>query len=186
MNRADNGGTLGIGYAPAAGPYWSRMLGPVGGSFVSGGSYRWEPGSVGGNNDLIIVTSGEWVWHPNPGGGNPTPPAGFPSSFVAPRHPPSARKAYKAPEFCGSEGTEWVPEGNWAGACRQHDDCYGTLGSNKEICDINLGLGVLAYCTEALWNPAVCVAPSVLYWFGVTVGGWGPYLKSQRRTGGGW
>ncbi len=41
-------------------------------------------------------------------------------------------------DFCGSNGTEFIPDGDWAAACAIHDSCYATLGVSKEQCDVAL------------------------------------------------
>jgi RHS repeat-associated protein len=55
-------------------------------------------------------------------------------------------------DWCGSVGTEWVPESdplgssNFQSACRTHDDCYGQCGSDKFDCDWNLGHDMQDQC----------------------------------------
>jgi RHS repeat-associated protein len=177
------GGVAG-GYSPAS----SLALGW--GSGRLNGTQRWIPGSTsGGNNSEIFITLGHWEWVPN-GSMLMLPYIVDWRQVTPPRNVRAGRSPPKPPsrkDFCGSEGTEWVPDANWADACRTHDQCYATPGASKALCDANLGLGVLAYCIEATWVPPVCAGAGATYWFGVTTGGWGPYLRSQRRiSGGGW
>lgn len=56
---------------------------------------------------------------------------------------------------CGDESTDWiVPDSLGAAdflpACRKHDICYGTLDSNKDTCDANLGANMKLACQSNL------------------------------------
>lgn len=42
-------------------------------------------------------------------------------------------------DYCGSNGSEWVADGNWGEACAWHDACYAAQ-AGKEYCDAMLGL----------------------------------------------
>lgn len=87
-------------------------------------------------------------------------------------------------DWCGSSEFN-APEGNWAQACQVHDACYAQRGGlfGKTSCDLQLAGNIIAACTEKLWVPAVCVAPALLGWVGVTALGSGPYCRAQRRRG---
>jgi len=70
-------------------------------------------------------------------------------------------------DWCGgSNWTRYVPEGNWAGACKTHDECYGTLGANKHNCDIALGVDIVEECSfgkNGIIIPAPCAIVGVSY-----------------------
>jgi hypothetical protein len=55
-------------------------------------------------------------------------------------------------DWCGSQGTEWVPEGmggvDWSDACKTHDECYGTSGANKFLCDYGLQQDISLACAK--------------------------------------
>jgi RHS repeat-associated protein len=66
------------------------------------------------------------------------------------------------PDWCGSQGFN-VPDGNWGSACKNHDDCYGRIGSNKEGCDAQLALEITAVCTEKSIVVPACAFIGALY-----------------------
>ena len=89
------------------------------------------------------------------------------------------------PNGCGPEGGPSVPDNptgcedtSFLGACNEHDECYGTCGSNKSTCDdVFLGevygetcTGMLCICSESSCAPA-CFEFADLYYG--AVGGWG-------------
>jgi RHS repeat-associated protein len=84
-------------------------------------------------------------------------------------------------DWCGSHGTEWVPDGNWGIACRNHDGCYGTLGVNKERCDGQLALEIAAECTgnSNFVGLPVCGIIGVAYGGGLIIAGI-PYGPSRK------
>jgi RHS repeat-associated protein len=133
-----------------------------------------QGGAAGGE----IVVTGTRIHKPTPPARIPAP---FPTWQSAPVVVAAAAEGGSKQDYCGSKGTEWVPEGDWAEACKIHDDCYGRPGSNKALCDAQLGMNVTAACTQDIWLPPICAVPGVIYWFGVTVGGWGPYERGQKR-----
>jgi len=75
------------------------------------------------------------------------------------------------PDWCGSRGTEFFPEGNWAQACRRHDACYSRLGAIKEVCDLELMAGITVECSERIFIPGLCAVPGAAYGVGLIVGG---------------
>jgi hypothetical protein len=77
-------------------------------------------------------------------------------------------------DVCGSQGSEWVPDGNWSEACSRHDSCYSTTGANKEVCDITLIWGITAICSAKIFIHAACVVPGVLYGGSLIILGWTP------------
>lgn len=96
-----------------------------------------------------------------------------------------------ARDWCGSEGSEIVPDGNWAAACAAHDRCYATPGSNKELCDARLGRDIILICSTNFARPIplpICAYVGLSYsciligtgWqFGVNVG---PSRVAFRRA----
>ena len=60
-----------------------------------------------------------------------------PDATRTPTNIPTAPRSIE--DFCGSKGTEWVPElgyGGKSGPCANHDKCYGDCnGPSKEECD---------------------------------------------------
>lgn len=71
--------------------------------------------------------------------------------------------------------TDWEcsssPEGNWHHCCVRHDYDY-VEGNGKWRSDARL-----AWCIFKKGHPAI----SLIYWVGVTIGGWKPYLKYKRE-----
>ena len=57
-------------------------------------------------------------------------------------------------DYCGSLGSEWVPESdplgssNYQHACDIHDTCYGTCGAEKISCDWDLSENMASECRE--------------------------------------
>ncbi len=62
-------------------------------------------------------------------------------------------------DWCGSNGSEWVPDGSWGEACRKHDICYGTQGASKEGCDKQLDRNIQLECIKK-HGPDVALACS--------------------------
>ena len=84
-------------------------------------------------------------------------------------------------DWCGSTGTEWVPDSTWGQSCKIHDACYGTQGSSKFQCDFNLGIGVALLCAGNGKSFRECAGIGGTYFWGVTIFGIGPYNKAQNR-----
>ena len=92
-------------------------------------------------------------------------------------------------DYCGSEGSEAVPDGNWGDACAVHDECYSTPGASKEACDAKLALDIAAECTEnsSIIGLPVCGVIGTLYGGGLIILGLpgGPsrkaYDDAQRK-----
>jgi len=156
-------------------------------SVISGGGStpgQAAPGGGGGGGDIFVIGR-----RPKPAPAPPpeeeivitAPHASPPAQTAAPAAPPLVLAAApKKQDFCGSKGTEWVPDGDWSEACRVHDNCYGTAGANKAKCDALLGVNVAADCIDDTWAVPVCGLIGFIYWEGVNFGGWPAYLKAQR------
>ena len=88
---------------------------------------------------------------------------------------------------CGSDGTEWVPDGfagaDFGPACNRHDDCYASSSStDRKDCDEALKDGLDAACKDefAWYNPTreVCLEAAYGYYLAVRQWGDGPYAGS--------
>jgi RHS repeat-associated protein len=90
----------------------------------------------------------------------------------------------KPQDWCGSTGSEWVPDGNWGEACAAHDKCYSTPGANKEACDVKLALDITAACSEKIFVPAICFIPGVLYGGILCLGRTSPFLLRTSASQG--
>jgi RHS repeat-associated protein len=75
-----------------------------------------------------------------------------------------------AKDYCGSQGFN-VSDGNWAEACKAHDDCYATPGAIKEVCDLKLARDMTAACSGKIFVPALCVIPGSIYGLGLMLFG---------------
>lgn len=93
---------------------------------------------------------------------------------------------------CGDESTDWiVPDSLGAAdflpACRKHDICYGTLDSNKNICDTNLGTNMKLACQSdlkglhKLYRP-LCNGMAGGYEFAVSKFGQSAYDAAQEKA----
>ncbi|HGJ3235555.1 TPA: RHS repeat-associated core domain-containing protein, partial [Salmonella enterica subsp. enterica serovar Grumpensis] len=92
---------------------------------------------------------------------------------------------------CGSEGSDWfVPDGLWGvsfmDACRNHDKCYATKGSDKTTCDVNLGNDIALACgvlksEDPRYNDIYtqCLITSAAYRVAVGTFGKGAYNDAQ-------
>jgi RHS repeat-associated protein len=83
-------------------------------------------------------------------------------------------------DWCGSTGSEWVPDGNWGNACRKHDDCYARLGASKEMCDIKLSVNMTLECTLRGSNQAMCGIVGGIYGGGLMALGHTPFYHPSR------
>ena len=87
-----------------------------------------------------------------------------------------------AQDWCGSKGSEGVPDGNWGDACRAHDECYSTPGSSKVGCDLTLGANIIAVCGSKLRVlPSPCIVPGVAYSLGLLISGVFPKWRPSYR-----
>jgi len=160
--------------------FGGRLTGGLGGVFGPGERSDAQPDAA----DIVVICDAVCRARRSAA---PPPVAPMSIPAVAPAGEPKVlhRARRKKPDWCGSAGAN-LPEGNWAEACRRHDICYAMPGVNKERCDAQLALGILAECTERIWVPALCAAPAVVGWIIVTIGGHGPFHRAQpRRRGGG-
>lgn len=72
---------------------------------------------------------------------------------------------------CGSKDSAWVPDSffwiiDFTRACNAHDQCYGTCGSNKTMCDFMLGAEMALECTPLIFFPILhkaCLAQAGIY-----------------------
>ena len=99
----------------------------------------------------------------------------------------SFRKKTRSPfdpnkDYCGSQGFD-APDGNWAEACKAHDDCYETPGQNKEVCDIRLARDIALVCSLKTYLPGPCAIPGVAYGIGLIVLGiQNPVFQPSRNA----
>lgn len=77
----------------------------------------------------------------------------------------------RRPDFCGSSGSEGIPDGNFAEACAAHDECYATPGNSKAGCDVKLVADITAACSGKIFIPFACVVPGLLYGGGLILDG---------------
>lgn len=125
--------------------------------------------------DLEIVTDGKrggMVAAPRPNslvatGGIAAPPR----SRRDPKPSEQSRPEPQSKDHCGSGNVD-APDGNWGEACRKHDDCYATLGKNKEMCDLKLISDMFSECsTGRVLDTVSCSMVSGAYGFGLIVSG---------------
>ena len=68
------------------------------------------------------------------------------------------------------DGSAWVPEGlgkvDWSDACKTHDECYGTPGANKFLCDYGLQQDMSLACAAQDGGP-LCYLAAGTYFHGV-------------------
>ncbi|WP_312313315.1 RHS repeat-associated core domain-containing protein, partial [Sphingobium yanoikuyae] len=106
------------------------------------------------------------------------------TSIVAPLQlpqkpqPPKTEPFDPAKDYCGSGGGN-VPDGNWKRSCKAHDDCYGTPGAVKEMCDIKLARDMTLEC-GGVTGGQVCAIPGTLYGLGLILLGWTPFWHPSR------
>ncbi|MFL4211092.1 RHS repeat-associated core domain-containing protein [Enterobacter mori] len=91
---------------------------------------------------------------------------------------------------CGDASTDsFVPDSLGAAdflpACGNHDTCYGTLGSNKAICDANLGADMKLACKNDLTGlhklyRTVCNGMTSGYEFAVSSFGDSAFTSAQK------
>jgi len=86
-------------------------------------------------------------------------------------------------DWCGSGwNSSFVPESpfgnNFSAACREHDVCYGTKGSQKEDCDMQFRRSMDKVCREG--GNALCGVSRDLYYGAVKHFGGSAYSKPQQ------
>ena len=92
------------------------------------------------------------------------------------------QNCWKPPKlgWCGSDGSGWVPDGNWGEACKKHDACYGSPGANKEQCDLSLMIDITKECSKWGAQSNQCATVGAVYGFGLLVEGiWNPFSFSR-------
>lgn len=99
---------------------------------------------------------------------------------VLPQKQQSNAPPVKKQDWCGSTGSEAVPDGNWGEACKAHDECYGTPGAIKEVCDVKLTLDMTATCSGKIFVPALCLMPGTFYGGVLIILGWTPFWHPSR------
>lgn len=89
------------------------------------------------------------------------------------------------PDWCGSDGTEFVPSRgfgvDWSGACREHDECYGTPGSSKDLCDYNLQQDMSLACA-AQGGGLLCHITAGIYYLAVQLAGHSAFERAQAEA----
>jgi RHS repeat-associated protein len=97
---------------------------------------------------------------------------------------PSSKPALpklKPIDYCGAAGSEGIPDGIWGGACKKHDKCYETPGSNKEKCDLKLGRDIIIECNrKSPMSGAPCAPVALIYSTGLMLFGWTPGYHPSR------
>jgi hypothetical protein len=105
---------------------------------------------------------------------NPSIPLGYGTAGFADVSSGSNAVAASPKDYCGSEGSGWVPDGNWGEACAWHDACYAAQ-SGKEYCDGVLGLFIAgAIAIKEFGRPDAnvkAVAAGMVYFLGLIVTG---------------
>nr|WP_306664146.1 RHS repeat-associated core domain-containing protein [Erythrobacter sp. SN021] len=149
-------------------------------------------GGGGGGGNVIVVTGRRWQASCSVcgntaalgfGGNGRVIDTGQGSVGGAPPPPPPQNETPPAQDWCGSTGSEGVPEGNWAEACKTHDQCYAKPGANKEGCDVKLALDINTICSSKIIPVAnsFCALPALLYGGLLFVDGiWNPWSPSRR------
>jgi RHS repeat-associated protein len=92
--------------------------------------------------------------------------------------PPKSEPYDPTKDYCGSGGGN-VPDGNWKQSCKAHDDCYGTPGAIKEVCDLKLARDMTLEC-GGVTGGQVCAIPGTLYGLGLIILGWTPFWHPSR------
>jgi len=101
-----------------------------------------------------------------------SPPASSPAvKGLVDEHPSSAASLPPPKkDWCGSDGTGWVPDGalgvTWSDPCKTHDECYGTPGANKFLCDYTLQQDMSLACA-AQDGGILCQIIADIYFHGV-------------------
>jgi hypothetical protein len=104
------------------------------------------------------------------------------------RHPsPAPSLPPLKKDWCGSDGSEWVPDGalgvDWSDACRTHDECYATPGANKFLCDYTLQQDMSLACA-AQDGGIPCQILAGIYFHGVrTPQGEEAFERAQAAAG---
>lgn len=86
-------------------------------------------------------------------------------------------------DYCGSRGTEGIPDGMFSKACYIHDNCYSTPGRSKFACDIALVVNIPIYSKRGIaLSPFIGIA----YGIGLLIEGEisGKSLKAYRDAQG--
>lgn len=169
--------------------------------FGGGGGGYWYCGNCGQpgidtGDGGIMINAPQYTWVPTPsvpnyfsipefgyGGSGSQSQAPSSGGAGAPEKEESKRDPPKK-DWCGSKGSEWVPEGNWAEACAVHDKCYGTLGASKTRCDAMLAIEMTLLCSareKKLFSYA-CESAGVTYFWALAFRGWGPYRAAQEEA----
>jgi hypothetical protein len=88
-------------------------------------------------------------------------------------------------DWCGSNGSEAVPEGalgvDWSDACKTHDECYATPGASKLTCDYNLQQDMSLACA-AQGAGVLCQVIAEVYRHGVHLFGGTAFANAQRSA----
>ncbi len=119
-----------------------------------------------------------------------------PPATQAPPPPPAVKKLVDAhpsasaalppkKDWCGSVGTEFVPDGalgvDWSDACKTHDECYATPDANKFLCDFTLQEDMSLACA-AQDGGILCQVFAEAYFHGVQTFGGPAYDRAQEAA----
>ncbi len=89
------------------------------------------------------------------------------------------------PDYCGSDGSGFVPDGgfgvDWSDACREHDECYAMPDASKDLCDYNLQENMSLAC-ETQNGGILCEITAGLYHQGVHLFGGPAYERAQGKV----
>ena len=91
--------------------------------------------------------------------------------------------------YCGSGwNSAFIPDSWWgkkydfSSACKKHDDCYGTCGRSKEICDQDFYTNMVIECKKlnGFWAED-CMSTALTYYGAVKKFGAGAYKNAQKE-----
>ncbi len=128
------------------------------------------------------------VERPQPAPSSLAPAAPEPAvATLVEKHPPPPAQLPPKKDWCGSNGTEWVPDGaggvDWSDACKSHDECYATPGANKNLCDFSLQEDMSLACA-AQDGGILCEIFAGAYFHGVrTPLGEAAFKRAQEAAG---
>lgn len=95
------------------------------------------------------------------------------------------------PRFPGSScGPEGDPKnypnnfgaGNFNKACEKHDACYDTCGANKLMCDLKIGINIIASTRGGVFALAIQTGVGIDYTAAVIIGGQKAYEDAQKKA----
>jgi RHS repeat-associated protein len=183
---------LANGVASADGSGSGGSGGWVDGSWVCSGCGQAGQMGVDENGDpYISITAPKYEFQPSRNGWFPPllPPGSTPINcnpveicFPNPLGPVPPQPPAQPTDWCGSKGTEKIPDGNWGSACRIHDACYGTPGTSKAKCDFDLMVNMTAVCTSKGQKFGLCGTAGSSYFWGLLFFGGKAYNAAQEEV----